>query len=99
MTLHGSETIRSLRRRNAELANDLPSDAEAVLISVYLGIDSCLSHEAHGGRASFGRREASQQAWIVARFPRVVMLGSECFSRRQSCLKNEFDLFFAFRGE
>ena len=35
--------------------------------------------KAHGGRASFGRREASQQAWNVARFPRVVMLGLGCF--------------------
>ena len=29
--------------------------------------------------ARFGRRESSQQAWIAARCPRVVMLTSECF--------------------
>ena len=41
--------------------------------------DSSISHLSHGGRASFGQLEASQQAWIVARFPRVVMLGFKSF--------------------
>ncbi len=40
----------------------------------------CLSHTSRGGRAVFGRHKASQsKAWIVARFPRVAMLGLGCF--------------------
>ena len=42
-----------------------------------------LAFIARGGalHTAFGRCEASLQAWIVARFPRVAMLGLGCFCR------------------
>jgi hypothetical protein len=39
------------------------------------------------------------RAWIVARFPRVAMLGLACFWQSEALSKTDLNLFFALRGE